>query len=70
MVKIAVMAVPGQQRHSEFSFRFEVTNFPTQAPEVKICDPVSDGPLLLADRPKGPLKNNFTFCVAVSGHTA
>jgi hypothetical protein len=53
LVQIAVMAVPGCQRRDEFRFRFEVTNFPTQAPEVKIWDPMSDGPLPLAERPNG-----------------
>ncbi len=54
VIEIVVMAVPGHQRRNEFSFRFEVSNFPTQAPEVKIWDPTSRGPLALAERPKGP----------------
>ncbi len=56
LLYITVMALPGRQRRAEFYFRFDVTNFPTQAPEVKIWDLLSGGSLPLAERPKGPAR--------------
>lgn len=50
---IAVMTIPGRQRRSEYAFRFDVTDFPTQAPEVKIWDPAQGVSLPLAERPTG-----------------
>lgn len=61
VIEIAVMAVPGNQRCSEFTFRFEVSNFPTQAPEVKIWDPAKRQPLALAERPKGSARVTDAF---------
>jgi hypothetical protein len=53
---ITVVALTGRQARTEFCFRFEVTDFPTQAPEVKIWDLATGGSLPLADRPKGPAR--------------
>ena len=54
VIEVLVMALPGYQGRSEFLFRFEVSNFPTQAPEVKIWDPMTGRVLALPLRPTGP----------------
>lgn len=56
LLYITVMAIPGRQRRAGFCFRFELTNFPTQAPEVKIWDLTTGGSLPLAERPAGPTR--------------
>jgi len=53
VILVAVLVLPGRQRRGEYSFRFELTDFPTQAPEVKIWDPIQGTSLPLADRPNG-----------------
>lgn len=61
LVYISVAARPGRQRRAEFCFRFELTDYPTQAPEVKIWDPETGGPLSLAERPAGPARVKEAF---------
>lgn len=53
MLIFAVAAIEACGARGEYFFRFELSGFPTTAPEVNIWDPGANARLILAHRPKG-----------------
>ena len=53
LLHIAISATGPDGSPLEFDFRFEVSSYPTQAPEVRIWDHDADTPLAPNLRPKG-----------------
>lgn len=53
LLDIAIAATEPDGTASEYVMRFELTNYPAQAPMVRIWDVGSDGPLARERRPQG-----------------
>ncbi len=53
VIDIAIAATEPGGEITEYVFRFELTNYPAQAPMVRIWDPVSNGTLAKDRRPQG-----------------
>ena len=58
---IAVSATEPDGTRKEYVFRFELTNFPAQAPMVRIWDPDAGTPLANNKRPKGNARVERAF---------
>ena len=61
LLYVAVTAVEPDGTSSEYSFRFELTNFPATAPRVTIWDMETAAPLAPPLRPKGTQRVNEAF---------
>jgi hypothetical protein len=57
----AISATEPDGRSSEYGFRAELSNFPAQAPKVRIWDHALNAPLAPAKRPKGGARLEKTF---------
>ena len=53
ILDIAIAATEPNGDRKDYFFRFELTNYPAQAPMVRIWDPETNGPLAGDKRPKG-----------------
>jgi hypothetical protein len=61
IVDLAVRATEPDGTRSEYAFRFELTNFPAEAPMVRIWDADAGAPLAKDDRPKGNARVERAF---------
>lgn len=61
LMDIAISATETDGTASEYVFRFELTNYPAQAPMVRIWDPEANQPLPVAHRPKGKARVSIAF---------
>jgi hypothetical protein len=59
----AIAATDAQGKLTEYGFRAELSNFPAQAPMVRIWDHAGNRPLAADKRPKGSQRINTTFQV-------
>ena len=57
----AISAIEMDNKSSEYGFRAELSNYPAQAPLVRIWDHVSNTPLAVDRRPKGGGRVQKTF---------
>lgn len=63
IIDIAISATEPNGERKDYVFRFELTNFPAQAPMVRIWDPESNGPLAKDKRPHGNARVALAFQV-------
>lgn len=61
MLDFAISAVEPDGSGSEYCFRAELSNYPGQAPLVRIWDHEANGPLAVEKRPKGGPRVERTF---------
>jgi hypothetical protein len=61
VLDIAVSATEPNGDETEYLFRFELTNYPAQAPMVRIWDPDTNGPLAKEKRPQGNTRVTLAF---------
>jgi hypothetical protein len=58
---VTVAAVEPEGSSGEYWFQFELTGFPGAAPEVRIWDPKTNGPLEPGRRPRGSIRIAESF---------
>lgn len=63
LLDIAIAATEPNGDKKEYLFRFELTNYPAQAPMVRIWDPDTNAPLAREKRPQGNARVALAFQV-------